>query len=295
DDDFDTAYISHHKNGSAAAAELRDIGCTLIDAGFYVDRKFTALHIYDPRNFNIRIDVFHTYFNESDELALPFGRAGHDELTQNEWKGLAEGQIADHNVLIPADAERAVSHLYGETWKTPQVGFSWKHARTKYDAAGALSDNDRQILYWANFYAHNEFLSGSAFCEKIISYGKLPSNIIDIGSGDGRDSFTFAHFGNRVLGIDRSHVGIDQATKKATSYDYNGRLAFIACDVGNLKQLESTLVSARQESNGMPLLFYMRFFLHSIPEDVQNGLMSELARFALPGDYLAAEFRTDKD
>ena len=43
------------------------------------------------------------------------------------------------------------------------------------------------------------------------------------------------------------------------------------------------------------MLFYMRFFLHSIPADVQAGLMSTISDVARSGDVLAAEFRTDKD
>ena len=44
-----------------------------------------------------------------------------------------------------------------------------------------------------------------------------------------------------------------------------------------------------------PMLFYARFFLHSIPEDVQRTLMTTISEVARPGDYFAAEFRTDKD
>ena len=44
-----------------------------------------------------------------------------------------------------------------------------------------------------------------------------------------------------------------------------------------------------------PVAFYMRFFLHAIPEDVQRGLMRAIDTHARPGDFLVAEFRTDKD
>src|SRR5699024_10578490 len=135
-------------------------------------------------------------------------------------------RIAHHDVLVPVDAERVVAHLYGNSWRTPQVGFSWKHARTQRDLTGRLSDEDRQILYWANFYAHNAFTSGSSFFEKVSSYGHLPSNIIDIGAGDGRDSFAFSRIGRHVLGVDRSIVGINQASKKAASEGLSGLLSF---------------------------------------------------------------------
>ena len=39
----------------------------------------------------------------------------------------------------------------------------------------------------------------------------------------------------------------------------------------------------------------MRFFLHAIPENVQADLMKAIDTHARPGDFLVAEFRTDKD
>ena len=62
-----------------------------------------------------------------------------------------------------------------------------------------------------------------------------------------------------------------------------------------MEELAPALSAAIAEGGGAPVLFYMRFFLHSIPEEVQDGLMDVIASLARPGDMLAAEFRTDKD
>ncbi len=43
------------------------------------------------------------------------------------------------------------------------------------------------------------------------------------------------------------------------------------------------------------MLFYLRFFLHAIPEEVQADLLKAIDAHARPGDLFAAEFRTDKD
>ena len=42
-------------------------------------------------------------------------------------------------------------------------------------------------------------------------------------------------------------------------------------------------------------MFYLRFFLHSIPEEVQETLMGVIRDQARSGDVFAAEFRTDED
>jgi SAM-dependent methyltransferase len=118
--------------------------------------------------------------------------------------------------------------------------------------------------------------------------------VVDIGCGDGRDSYAFAGAGrSKVTGLDRSHVGVRQAAKKAEQLGYGDTLTFTACDVGNADKLRATLESARDGDE--PMLFYARFFLHSIPEDVQRTLMTVVAECARPGDHFAAEFRTDRD
>src|SRR5699024_9419136 len=71
DDDFDAAYLSKAKDGPTAASELRDIAYALIDSGFQVQGRPSALHIHDPLDLTNRIDLFHTYFDKSGRLALP--------------------------------------------------------------------------------------------------------------------------------------------------------------------------------------------------------------------------------
>lgn len=69
-------------------------------------------------------------------------------------------------------------------------------------------------------------------------------------------------------------------------------MLFEVCDVAEDARTALTNLTANPEE---PVLFYLRFFLHSIPEDVQDRLMQVIADVARPGDMLAAEFRTDKD
>ena len=167
---------------------------------------------------------------------------------------------------------------------------------------GPDGDRDLQItpetaeeIYWANFYAHTEYTSGSTFCAKIIETEGIPSRVIDIGCGDGRDSYAFAATGRSVLGIDRSHIGVAHASRKALELDHQEAARFVACDVGDLDRLRATLEAELAASAGQPELFYARFFLHSIPEDVQDTLMGVITELARPGDWFAAEFRTDED
>ena len=295
DIDLDLAYLSKFTDGPAAAAELRDVGFALVDEGFDVECQRTALHIHDRVDRRIRIDLFHVYFDEHDRLAMPFGRAGETEFEKRQWAGTTDAQMAGHTVRVPVRPEALVEHIYGRNWRIPIAGFNWAQARTARATAGILPVEYGEEVYWANFYARTDFTTGSSFFETLVQRDDIPQTVVDIGCGDGRDSFAFARTGRRVIGLDRAHVGVSHATRKADQAGLGSMLSFTACDVSDVPSLTDALAEARRAADGGPLLFYMRFFLHSIPEDVQETLLTELTAAALPGDMLAAEFRTDKD
>jgi hypothetical protein len=117
---------------------------------------------------------------------------------------------------------------------------------------------------------------------------------MDIGCGDGRDARAFGAAGKTVLGVDQSHVGVEHARQQAMRAGLAGKVAFEVCDVSDAERFRS-LLAERRTAVGGPVLFYLRFFLHSIPEEVQETLLGVLAEQAQDGDVLAAEFRTDKD
>lgn len=295
DDDFDAAYLSTATDGSTAANEVRDIGYSLIDAGFQVYGRHSTLHVHDPANPSNKIDLFHIYFNGSGELALPFGRAGTTEYTTSDWHGLEYAPLGTHNVLTPVNPAPLVQHLYGDNWNIPQAGFSWKQARVSRDRTGLLTQEHKESLYWASFYAHHQFDSGSSFYQHLEDKHNLPECVLDIGCGDGRDSFAFAKSGYQVIGIDRSPTGVEQAIKRSRRENLGSNLTFTTCDIVETTQFEDIIRTARAGTHEKPILFYMRFFLHSITEEAQEALLTTIANAAQNGDYFAAEFRTDRD
>jgi SAM-dependent methyltransferase len=292
--DFDAGYLSRHSDGSEVAAELRDIALTLLDAGFHVQLLRTVLHVRDKEG-GLRIDVFPMYFDANDLLAVPFGIAGTTEVSKASWRGLVDAQLGRHVVRAPANGEEIVEHLYGSSWRTPIAGFSWDRARARRSEGGVLPPEYLEEVYWANFYAHHLMTEGSTFFEALNARPDLPRTVLDIGCGDGRDSWAFASAGRRVIGLDRSTIGVRHATERAHGSELGDLLSFVAVDVSDAVALREALDAARAAAGDEPLLLYMRFFLHSITQNVQDALMATLAETARDGDMLAAEFRTDKD
>jgi SAM-dependent methyltransferase len=292
--DFDCGFVSAHHDAAAAARDQQRIAFTLIDRGLGVQARPTHLQISDPAAPGVRINLFHLYFDENGLLQFPHGVAGGGALTESEWNGTREISFNGADVLVPGDAEAVLAHIYGEGWRVPNPGFSWSRDRIAQATDGLLPSPVVEEIYWADFYARTTYTTGSTFFELVNARDDLPSTVVDIGCGDGRDSYAFAGAGRtKVTGLDRSHVGVRQATKKAEQMGYGATLSFRACDVGNADKLRATLQAAR--TGDEPMIFYARFFLHSIPEDIQRALMGVVAECARPGDHFAAEFRTDKD
>lgn len=292
--DFDCAYLSPHRAGPAAAQHLRELAFALIDRGFRVQAERAYLTISRPEVPAVRIKLFHLYADETGLLHFPFGTAGAAAVTDENWLPLREISLADVAVLAPHGTEHVLEAIYGPGWSVPDPGFRWSRDRSGAAIAGQLPDAAVEEVYWADFYAHTTFQHGSTFFDAVTARVDLPDCVVDIGCGDGRDSFAFARAGRaKVTGLDRSHVAVRQAARKATELGLDGRLAFVACDVSHAEQLRDVLTAARRDDE--PMVFYARFFLHSIPEDVQRTLLSVVAACARTGDFFAAEFRTDRD
>ncbi len=294
DIDFDCAYLSQHSDPVEAAQELADIGLLLIERGFVVDCHHTALHLHDPDDPSVRIDLFHTFFGEDGRIGFPFGIAGTSVVTREDWQGTREIEFPGGKGLVPVNAEQMVEHLYGADWRVPKPGFNWNLDRT-HASAGKTTGAQRSKVYWTNFYAHTEYTSGSTFFEFVNAWPDIPATVIDIGCGDGRDACAFGTAGRRVVGLDQSPVGIEHATNRAASLDLSGTVSFRTCDVADHDALTAVIEEVVGSSGDAPVLFYLRFFLHSITEEVQSRLMATIGASARPGDHLAAEFRTEKD
>jgi ubiquinone/menaquinone biosynthesis C-methylase UbiE len=293
DVDMDVAFVSKHSRGPDAATELQQIGLKMVERGLDVRCMASALHISEPSDHDTKIDLFHTFFDESGLLSFPFGYAGTTEVKREDWQGTKEIDFPGGRGLVPVNAEQVVSLLYGSDWRSPKPGFNWNLDRRGAAKGGLVSAQEREKVYWANFYAHMEYTEGSTFFEFVNAQPDMPQHVLDIGCGDGRDSCAFGAAGRTVLGMDRSAVAIDHAGNHAEKNNVADHVDFEVCDVSDAESLAKAFTSRIPADD--PVMFYLRFFLHSIPADVQETLLESIREHARPGDVFAAEFRTDKD
>ena len=290
DEELSAGYVSRHTDPGKAARELLETAFLLIEHGLDVEGRRSALHVRDPEDPSVRVVLAHLFFDEEGVLRSPAGAVGPGQVTRTDWRGVREAGLAGGTVLVPVCAEQLAAALYG-----PDARDGAARDRSAAVVEAQLPPAAREEVYWASFYARNDFGSGSTFQEQVQGTPDLPQTVIDIGCGQGRDAFAFATAGRTVMGIDRSHIGIRHAAAKAEQVGLADRLSFSACDVSDVPALSAVLDRVRERAQGGPVLFYARFFLHSIPEDVQEAMLGIVASRARPGDWFAAEFRTDKD
>lgn len=137
--------------------------------------------------------------------------------------------------------------------------------------------------FWNKFYSEKQgcSLNPSSFAQ--FFYGNyLKSNdyaIIDIGCGNGRDTFFFSQY-IKCIGLDGCKLVIEANNKPNMFYHV---------DIKNIFDFEIPKFILEKS-----LCIYARFFLHAITAE-EDSIFFSYVESMKTGTKLAIEFRTDKD
>lgn len=158
-----------------------------------------------------------------------------------------------------------------------------------------LATRDEVKKYWDKFYATK--LLGiedipSQFAAFVLSEFSGVKTIIDIGCGNGRDSFFFSRHVCNVFGIDASQSAIDYCNKKKRYFGFN-KPVFCCLDLSKLDSCIDFLDSIQDELQDSVL--YARFVLHAIDEGVEKNFLKLASFVSKKGGVIAVEFRTHRD
>tara|TARA_B100000787_G_scaffold162421_1_gene143127 strand:+ start:348 stop:980 length:633 start_codon:yes stop_codon:yes gene_type:complete len=135
------------------------------------------------------------------------------------------------------------------------------------------------IKYWNKFYKKKSIIKESTFAKfthkKIINKN---ARILDIGCGNGRDSYFFNKKGFEVTGIDISQKAIEKSSKNKIK-----NLSFKKFDIGKDKIKDKFDV------------IYCRFFVHTVDELLESKLIKLIKDSKNKGTMVFFEFRNFKD
>ena len=141
--------------------------------------------------------------------------------------------------------------------------------------------------YWNKYYKFKKTkLNPSNFARFIINFFKKKklNNLLEIGCGDGRDSFYFSQKLKKIISIDKSKEAIKKNTLLLKKKKIKN-LLFLSKDITKIKQLRF---------NDFDIL-YARFFLHTINLNDEDKLLTILKKRLKVNTYICLEFRTIKD
>tara|TARA_B110000444_G_C18567712_1_gene467864 strand:+ start:52 stop:684 length:633 start_codon:yes stop_codon:yes gene_type:complete len=135
------------------------------------------------------------------------------------------------------------------------------------------------IDYWNKFYKTKSITAESTFAKftfkKIIN---KKSKLLDIGCGNGRDSYYFNRKGLTVIGIDISQKAIQKNSKNKIK-----NLSFKKFDIG------------KNKIKGKFDVIYCRFFVHTVDELLEDKLINLIKGSKNKGTKVFFEFRNYKD
>ena len=287
DNDFDMVYVSQHSEPEAVKGEFVALCEHLVDAGYWLKPKKTHTWVR-RRGTRQKMDIFFSWFDAKGRFHLSYGYHG-EPVSREGFEKRIPYMLAGRRIMLPEAAPAILAQTFGSGWKVPDPGFKHNSATRRIDPAYYVDRARLSKLYWKQFYRDNNVTEGSPFAKFVA--GRLPPKctIIEIGSGTGRDAIFFAEHGHAVFGADRAAEGVERAA--AAARDGGLQASFQVVDAADRAQLRAFLDRIAVDGKSV---VYMRFFLHSIPREVQELIFDEISR--LPAGFLLAlEFRTDQD
>jgi tellurite methyltransferase len=159
-----------------------------------------------------------------------------------------------------------------------------------------MNQNIKSAEYWNSYYAETKSIKPpvpsqfAAFVMQELSSSRI--SVVDIGCGNGRDTFFFSKYAESCLGLDGSEAVIKLCIENGASHAVDN-VEFKKCIIGTA-DFEVIIGDRIRPSNEL-VLYYSRFFLHAIDEVMQDALLNSLLKIMKPKDIFAVEFRTIKD
>lgn len=140
--------------------------------------------------------------------------------------------------------------------------------------------------YWNAYYNKKKNNDKPSSFALLVSknYLNKHSVLVDVGSGDGRDTFHLRKKAKYVYSIDESSIAVKKNTLKVKKMGIQN-VTFKNLPSNDLKKINTKKIN----------FIYARFFLHAIDENNENNFLKNIKKTFKTETIIALEFRTIKD
>ncbi len=297
DNDLDVAYLSRFEEPVDVAREMFRVSRVLQRRGLRVLSKtgaFVSVIALGPNATRVPIDVYACFY-VGDTLfeTASVGAA----VPREAVLPLGTIELEGRTFPAPADPERLLEESYGEGWRTPDPGFRYQIPRpVKRRFAGWFGTTMKNRRYWDKLYeggyGYRISREPTPFAHWVLPQLDAGATLLDVGCGNGRDTFFFAANGVRTMGLDYSRGTMARCTTRAEK-----EKAEVEFRVVNLSDLRDVLVqgSLLSREQPKPRVIYGRFLLHALDDDGRRSFWRFADMLLRGGGTAYLEFRTDRD
>lgn len=216
DSDVDVAYLSRHTHPFDVIRECRSAIRHMRERGWDVVRMSDAnfkVWVPLPQGQRCGIDVFGS-FHIGQRFHVTGSLTG--TLDRSALVPFGTVTLEGRQIVAPARPEEVLELTYGPGWRVPDPAFRFDH-----DPADVRRMDDwfrgtrRRYRYWDNFYkspaSADVPTEASLFAQWVQQRLSGPGQVLDVGTGTGRDAAWFAANGHRVTALDFSWPGLLRA------------------------------------------------------------------------------------
>lgn len=295
DFDVDLTYLSKQSDGYKIAEESSEI-LNEIAANNVSDVSFQTGHCGQYKvkvkegEHTFSIEIFVSFIKDQRFYQL-FWLAG--QHSPDIVLPLKTRKFKDIEFLIPNKEEYYLESIYGKDWRTPNPDFKYDMSTVDWTVFQEfLPSANRQ--YWNKYYNRKIYkdvwsIKPSPFCLEVSRRVNDRTSVLEIGCGNGRDSYHLATVSKNVTAVDYSQKGIEFCTKTAEERDINVNFSVL-----NLYNLTEVLGFAKQNKDCFDII-YARFLVHAISLAGEKNLIRVFENCLAVDGEIHLEYRTIGD
>jgi hypothetical protein len=218
DSDSDLAYVSAHTHPADIIRESFRMEREMRELGWKVVRMSGAdlkLFLPLPDGRNVHVDVFGA-FHVGEVFYQLGGRSGH--LPREALTPVSTVTLEGVELAAPADPEAVLEFLYGPSWRVPDPSFQPVDPQPGLRRLdGWMRGFRTHVIPWNELlrYRRSEVPQrGSSFAPWVHARIPADARVVDLGSGNGRDSTWFAGHGHPVVAFDFAGAAVRQTGRR---------------------------------------------------------------------------------